>query len=347
MRREYGGAWLRGDRSVKAAGGFTLVELLVVIAIIGVLVGLLLPAVQSARESARRSQCTNKQKQLALACQNYLSARSTFPQTNNMPTNSGTTVINSWQGYGVWTRLLPFIDQQSVYDSIPFTTKAFDDGANATTRKLRIDTFRCPSDLPFGDPTYGGINYAVSGGATRDIWLANTATKAWGIIACNLSSTPADIRDGLSKTILLSEVLHGDNDGGTLALDRDFTYSLSLATAEFPSATEIETAGTACDATALTYQQTNPGREWMAAFPGASLFNTIAPPNWRHVTCCTGGGFGYACDRNGIIPARSSHPGGVIVAAGDGSTNFVAESIDLLTWQRLGARNDGNSVSWD
>jgi len=347
MKGSLGAVGRHAGRIDGSRGGFTLVELLVVIAIIGTLVGLLLPAVQSARESARRSQCTNKQKQLALACQNYLSARSTFPQTNNMPTNSGTTVINNWQGYGVWTRLLPYIDQQSVYDTIPFTTKAFDDGANANTRKLKIDTFRCPSDLPFGDPTYGGINYAVSGGATRDIWLQNTATKAWGIIASNVASTPADIRDGLSKTILLSEVLHGDNDGGSLALDRDFTNSLTLATAEFPSATEIETAGAACDTTAVGYQVTNPGREWMAAFPGASLINVIAPPNWRHVTCCSGGGFGYACDRSGIIPARSSHPGGVIAAAGDGSTKFVQDAIDLLTWQRLGARNDGSSVSWD
>lgn len=54
---------------------FTLVELLVVIAIIGVLVGLLLPAVQAAREAARRNSCLNNIKQIALAVQNYASAR--------------------------------------------------------------------------------------------------------------------------------------------------------------------------------------------------------------------------------------------------------------------------------
>jgi len=195
--------------------------------------------------------------------------------------------------------------------------------------------------------SYGGINFAISGGATRDAYSTGTPTKAFGVIVRRLESSPADIRDGLSKTVLLSEYLHGDNDSASLALDRDFTQPLTLATAEFPTAAEVETAGAACDTLAAGYQVSNAGREWMAAFPGACVINTVAPPNWRHVNCCTGGGFGYACDRNGIYPARSSHPGGVIAAAADGSTNFVSEGIDVLTWQRLGARNDGSSVSWD
>lgn len=97
--------------------GFTLVELLVVIAIIGILVGLLLPAVQAAREAARRMQCTNNEKQLALACLNLESATKSFPPgyptfsetmttaPNNVNSGGGTNfpafVVTGSQGGGL------------------------------------------------------------------------------------------------------------------------------------------------------------------------------------------------------------------------------------------------------
>ncbi len=103
------------SRSIAA---FTLVELLVVIAIIGILVALLLPAVQTAREAARRSQCTNNLKQMALACQNYMS-------TNNDRLPMGfagkpETAGANYNKRGLFTEILPFMEQQDVYDRIVF-----------------------------------------------------------------------------------------------------------------------------------------------------------------------------------------------------------------------------------
>ena len=51
------------------------------------------------------------------------------------------------------------------------------------------------------------------------------------------------------------------------------------------------------------------------------------------------GGFGF-------FPPRSRHGGGVNTAFADGSTAFVNDSVDVLTFQRLGNRADGQVVSF-
>ena len=53
--------------------------MLVVIAIIGTLVALLPPALQMARELSRATVCRNQLRQVALALQNYHSAREALP----------------------------------------------------------------------------------------------------------------------------------------------------------------------------------------------------------------------------------------------------------------------------
>jgi prepilin-type N-terminal cleavage/methylation domain-containing protein/prepilin-type processing-associated H-X9-DG protein len=106
---------------------FTLIELLVVIAIIAVLVGLLLPAVQKVREAAARMSCQNNLKQIALAGANYESAYQKFPcglvvSPQAVPPNGGTyTFPAPYAGsyVGVMTLLLPYMEQNNIYNLIP------------------------------------------------------------------------------------------------------------------------------------------------------------------------------------------------------------------------------------
>ena len=173
--------------------GFTLIELLVVIAIIAVLIALLLPAVQSAREAARRAQCTNNMKQLGLAVHNYHSATGAVPPSGQrgwggeVPGAPGSNTNR----YSMKTHLLPYIEQQQVFNSVNFMhypgpvnlndpNDPYNDDAggwkqtggmvNQTAYSTKIATFLCPSDGNPGNPnplipgtnypnTYGGHRY--------------------------------------------------------------------------------------------------------------------------------------------------------------------------------------------
>lgn len=120
--------------------GFTLVELLVVIAIIGILVGLLLPAVQAAREAARRMQCSNNVRQIGLALHNYESAHRKFPP--GWIAND----LDGEPGWGWATALLPFMEQNNVYQSLDINVEIIAP-QNMPMIETVIPSYICPSDI--------------------------------------------------------------------------------------------------------------------------------------------------------------------------------------------------------
>jgi prepilin-type N-terminal cleavage/methylation domain-containing protein/prepilin-type processing-associated H-X9-DG protein len=159
--------------------GFTLIELLVVIAIIAVLIGLLLPAVQKVREAAARSTCANNLHQLGLAMHNYLDVNQVFPPAFAKPSN-----------YGWSTWLLPYVEQQNLFNSLnPYGTTLT---LNANTT-LQLPVFLCPSDPA------GNINNWFGSFAKGNYVVSEQVSD--GGSAIPISS----ITDGTSNTIMIGE----------------------------------------------------------------------------------------------------------------------------------------------
>ncbi|MCA9182622.1 MAG: DUF1559 domain-containing protein, partial [Planctomycetales bacterium] len=112
-----------------------------------------------------------------------------------------------------------------------------------------------------------------------------------------------------------------------------------------PTQAELDTIGSTAKNSPVGFKSNNATMwAWYAA--GHSTLTTAAPPNWQYPSaggdCCPGGAHDWGL---GIIPPRSLHPGGVNIALGDASVRFIPETVELLTFQRLGNRQDGNPVT--
>ncbi|MCH2114412.1 MAG: DUF1559 domain-containing protein [Pirellulales bacterium] len=360
-------------------GGFTLVELLVVIAIIGVLVALLLPAVQAAREAARRTQCTNNLRQLGLAQLNHESAKGQFSKNEQFIYTQGDRLARRELASHL-VMVTPYLEAANLYGQLDLDPKAPLVPADQIVQdvplqQLSVPALTCPSDPKTGVVESDNGHIGVWKSDIRWDGPVATTSYAGSIGAQLMGMTRCDIRTIVGYTggyygenryfpgedwfnvTHKPSLCHNQSGQGNVRSDCADPATISgvfSRSAWSASLREIE------DGTSNTIMMGE-------IRPSASLFNwvhgwtrseglwfaTTAPLNFltdpEEVEAMDlPRGVKYNCHNwqysfQTSMGFKSLHPGGVNFVYCDGSIHFLQDNIDYTTYQRLGARGDGES----
>jgi prepilin-type N-terminal cleavage/methylation domain-containing protein/prepilin-type processing-associated H-X9-DG protein len=295
--------------SSSCRSAFTLIELLVVIAIIAILIGLLVPAVQKVREAAARLSCQNNLHQIGLACHAYHDSNNVLP-----PGYTATTAYpGTAPGWGWAAYLLPYIEQQNIYQQIDFTKPVESQAAIQYVVKVYL----CPSDNPprapftITDVTFSTIcmaapcSYAASCG---DDFTDVADPTGSGVFYRNSTTRLTDITDGTSQTTLIGERAW------------------------------VQAQGIWAGAPTNAVLRPGPRNTWQSTLAPAPCF-ALSHNNWINITTDADGG---------LDDFSSQHPGGVNILFADGSVRFIRSITSdyngptHLGWMALGTRAGGD-----
>jgi prepilin-type N-terminal cleavage/methylation domain-containing protein len=359
--------------TVSRKRGFTLVELLVVIAIIGILIALLLPAIQAAREAARRADCLNKLKQFGIAFHNYHDSNKKLPQGAMFHPKSATdNSVKAVDGWSWIVLLLPYIEQQGLYDGLDIVNKFALKNATDTSkpktgwqvaRDAVINEIVCPSNPngTYWNPTnkVGALTSYKALGATHQESLAyasksnkktgakylpsDVGTHPDGTLYAGSQTRLADLAmDGTSHTALVTEVTE-DQSARWIVGAETIVYGLNLKPAlSFKN----------------TFQKTFYHPNGFLGKYGDEIATTAAYLKFKTCLACnyernSGANKGeYKSPLNdtedkthtaGYGPS-SGHPTVVNHLMGDGAVKTIAKDVDAAAYMFVITRNGADPV---
>ena len=328
----------RPNHALAARNGFTLVELLVVIAIIAILIALLLPAVQAAREAARRTQCANNMKQIGIALHNYHSAHGVLPPAFIDPGHTGYTT-ETYSNHPWSSLILPYLEQQTVYDQISFEdaatlartnnnnwggccgTAAGDWTVNIAALRTHLPVYVCPSESGDVDNNEGPFSNSVTfvSGGNPDSNFAGDGKRrtSYGAVLRDLGY-PDDFNPGNSVRCCYRDDKRPEETAFS------FNGSARFAQIHDGTSSTIIVLETRMDKWSFA------GPYWgtwsWVGYVVVTARNTAMTRgiNLPFVDSSTGqvfeGGF--------VGQAGSHHPGGAQALFADGTVHFISETVD-------------------
>jgi hypothetical protein len=342
--------------TLRSRQAFSAVDLLTTIVLLGMAFALLAPTLEQQREEARRTQCTNNLKLIGLAIQNFHDIRqevcpsylTTDPKADG-PCNA--------EGYATWCiLLLPFMEQQNLYDLVDLKTPLTTDlptgkrpDAHKLVRATSVPVYFCPSrrEPPlltaddegsvgdYASVTYGGAR-RIDGDRSTAVNLGQPRTFDGAMLVCrafNASDAPntAPINGFQPGTLgaadyramtTFASVLDGLSN--TALIGEKAVHKNRLGQGKTDASQQDGTVYFGVGATRDSYVAPGPMAYWSRRMASEKEGASILASNNEDPENRFGGW----------------HPGVTLFVLGDGSVQVVRNDEDNVALQRLGTRND-------
>ena len=314
----------------QASVGMTIIEIVVAMAVVGLLAALVLPAVFAARQATQRITCQSRLHDLGIALHGYAD-------------RSGMLPINHHTRTSFLARLLPDLERTALYDSINFSYGDPDSRAvpNRTAQATSVAAFLCPTysrshSTRVIDPK---APIEPGGFSATTTYLGTAGVGQWegdnledigpGVFFSN--TRLAQIRDGLSKTAVIGEVLANAGSGNGNTTD-------PLAFVRIVRDTDsVERFVKKCAKS--DWRGTMIGMPWLSPNYGDTLYTHWFVPGERS---CRGGEEGNPKSIYfQAITSNSLHEDVVHQLRADGSVHPITRNVDRAVW-RAQATMDGS-----